>query len=191
VPDWRWLLDREDSPWYPTMRLFRQHKPGDWVPVFRRIEEALRERLASRGQSPPPSPGSAGNLTVAVSPGELIDKITILEIKSERIEDPAKLANVRLELAALVTVRDREVAPSAELTGVVAELKEVNEGLWRIEDEIRDCERRQDFGPAFIALARSVYRQNDRRAALKRRINDLLCSRIIEEKSYRSYESSR
>jgi hypothetical protein len=74
---------------------------------------------------------------------------------------------------------------------VVAQLKEVNEALWRVEDEIRDCERRQAFGPPFIALARSVYQQNDLRAALKRRINDLLCSRIIEEKSYRSYETSR
>jgi len=130
-------------------------------------------------------------LTIEVSAGELIDKITILEIKSRRIAEPAKLANVHRELAALVMVRDRELFPSVDLAAVVAELKQVNEALWRIEDEIRDCERRQDFGPAFIALARSVYQQNDRRAALKRRINDLSGSRIIEEKSYRSYDTSR
>jgi tetratricopeptide (TPR) repeat protein len=194
LPDWRWLLDREDSPWYPTMRLFRQEKAGEWGPVFRRIAEALRDLIASRRQSSPaggapapPSPALAGGLTIEVSPGELIDKITILEIKSERIADPAKLANVRREMAGLVTVRDRELAPLAELTALVAELKEVNEALWQIEDEIRDCERRRDFGPAFIALARSVYQQNDRRSDVKRRINDLFCSLIIEEKSYQSY----
>jgi tetratricopeptide (TPR) repeat protein len=198
VPDWRWLLDREDSPWYPTMRLFRQKKVGEWGAVFRHIEEALRERLGAPRPAPPqggtaalPSLGTAGGLTIEVSPGELIDKITILEIKSKRIADPAKLVNVRPELAELVAVRDRELAPSAELTALVTELKEVNETLRQIEDEIRDCERRQDFGPAFIALARSVYQQNDRRAALKRRINDLLGSRVTEEKSYRPYETSR
>jgi hypothetical protein len=81
------------------------------------------------------------------------------------------------------------VTPSAELTGLAAELKQVNEALWRIEDDIRDCERRQNFGPVFIELARSVYRENDRRASLKSRINDLLGSRIVEEKSYRSWEA--
>jgi tetratricopeptide (TPR) repeat protein len=183
VADWRWLLHREDSPWYPTMRLFRQTRRGDWAGVLARMAEELTKRLA---QTP-----RAGAIRVEIAPGELIDKITILQIKSERIADPAKLANVRRELAELTEVCDREVAPSAELTGLAAELKEVNEALWRIEDDIRDCERRRDFGPAFVELARSVYRENDRRAALKRRINDLLGSRIVEEKSYRPYDPSR
>jgi hypothetical protein len=135
-----------------------------------------------------PRPAAAGpaGLCVEVSAGELIDKITILQIKSERIADPAKLANVRRELAVLAAVRDREVAPSAELAGLADELRQLNEALWQVEDDIRDCERRQDFGPRFVELARSVYRHNDRRSALKRRINDLLGSRLIEEKSYPS-----
>jgi Flp pilus assembly protein TadD len=197
VPDWRWLLDREDSPWYPTMRLFRQETAGDWGPVFGRIAAALREHLASREQSPPREGAAApssetrtGALTVEVSAGDLIDKIAILEIKRARIDDPGQRANVCRELAGLVAVRDREVAATTELTGLAAELKEVNEALWQIADEIRDCERRRDFGPAFIALARSVYQQNDRRAALKRRINDLLGSQLVEEKSYRPYATS-
>jgi hypothetical protein len=179
VPDWRWLLNRDDSPWYPPMRLFRQRRTGHWEDVFDRIAEALRERLA-----PPATPRP---VTVEVAPGELIDKITILEIKSERITDAAKRHHVGTELALLVGARDRAMPGSAELARLAGELKAVNEALWRIEDEIRLCERDEDFGPRFIALARSVYRTNDRRAALKRQINELLGSRLIEEKSYTAY----
>ena len=132
-------------------------------------------------------PAMAGGLTIEVSPGELLDKITILVIKSEHIADPAKLANIRQELSGLMAVRDREVAPSDELTGLTAELKEVNEALWRIEDDVRRCDRDGDFGPRFVELARSVYRTNDRRAALKRRVNELLGARVVEEKSYADY----
>jgi hypothetical protein len=136
VADWRWLLEREDSPWYPTMRLFRQEKAGDWAGVFRRMAEALRARLEAQKPSPPvggaavlTAPLLAGGVTIAVSPGELIDKITIFEIQRGRTTDPAELADVRSELAGLVTVRDRELPSSAELTELVAELKEVNEIL--------------------------------------------------------------
>jgi hypothetical protein len=176
VPDWRWLLEREDSPWYPTMRLFRQTRPGQWEDVFDRIAEALRRRLGA--------PAVLRPLTVEVAPGELIDRITILEIKSERITDVAKRHHVGTELALLVAARDRAVPGSAELARLATELKAVNEALWRIEDEIRLCERDEDFGPRFVALARSVYHTNDRRAALKRRINELLRSDLMEEKSY-------
>jgi hypothetical protein len=93
-----------------------------------------------------------------------------------------------VELAALTAARDQALPGSEELDRLTAELKAVNESLWQIEDEIRVCEGKQDFGPDFIDLARSVYRTNDRRAALKRRINDLLGSRIIEEKGYEAYE---
>jgi hypothetical protein len=127
------------------------------------------------------------SVRIEVSPGELIDKITILEIKTERIADEGKLANVRAELATLVAARDGALEASSELASLAAELKAVNEALWEIEDHIRDCERAEDFGPRFVELARSVYRTNDRRAALKRRINDLLGSRLIEEKSYAAY----
>ena len=126
-------------------------------------------------------------ILVEVAPGELIDKITILQIKTERIDNADKVKNVRIELEVLETARDTVIPSSAELDRLTAELKSVNEALWEIEDDIRDCERVKDFGPKFIELARSVYRTNDRRAAAKREINELLGSKIIEEKSYADY----
>lgn len=179
APDWRWLLKREDSPWYPTMRLFRQRERGDWQGVFARMAAALADRVAE------PSP--ARPIMVEIAPGELLDKLTILEIKQERIADAAKLANVRSELATLIAARDRAIRPSAALHELTGELKRVNEALWEIEDEIRVCERQADFGPRFVELARAVYHQNDQRAAVKRQINELLGSRLIEEKSYAPY----
>lgn len=136
---------------------------------------------------PNPNPDKGVTVAVEISPGELIDKITILEIKAERIADPAKLRNVRYELDLLSGIRARAFAPSPELARLTSELKEVNQALWRTEDDIRDCERATDFGPRFIALARSVYRSNDRRAALKREVGVLLGSAIVEEKSYAAY----
>lgn len=125
-------------------------------------------------------------IEVPVSWGELIDKITILEIKSERIEDVAKRDNVDRELSLL---RDRlATAPERdEVRRLTAELKAVNLELWVIEDDIRDCERATDFGDRFVALARAVYHTNDKRAALKRALNEALGSAIVEEKSYRPY----
>jgi hypothetical protein len=136
---------------------------------------------------PGTSSGAAPSVRVEIAPGELLDKITILEIKSERIEDPAKRANVARELAILMACRDRALPATAELAALTEELKTVNQELWGIEDEIRACEARQDFGAGFIALARAVYRTNDRRARIKRRINGLLGSAIMEEKSYTDY----
>lgn len=126
-------------------------------------------------------------LQVEVSPGELIDKITILEIKAERIADPGKLANVHRELRSLTATREEALEPSPELEEFTAELRRINERLWEIEDDIRDCERNGDFGERFIELARAVYRTNDRRAAAKRNINELLGSELIEEKDYAEY----
>lgn len=126
-------------------------------------------------------------ITVEIAPGELIDKITILEIKMDRIEDRDKLRNVQIELNTLSACRDRNVEESIELDRLTANLRRVNEALWVIEDDIRDCERAQDFGDRFIELARSVYKTNDQRAAFKREINVLLGSRLIEEKSYQPY----
>ena len=122
-----------------------------------------------------------------VSAGELIDKITILRVKAERIGDPAKEANVRAELALLEATAATELPASAELERLTAELTAINAALWDIEDGKRDCERRQDFGPKFVELARRVYIDNDRRAAVKRRINLLAGSDIVEEKSYKPY----
>ncbi|MGE0757433.1 MAG: DUF6165 family protein [Pirellulaceae bacterium] len=129
----------------------------------------------------------AVSVSIEVSPGELIDKITILEIKSSRMRDLDKLRNVRKELETLTASRDRAIPASARLTELCQMLKQVNEELWRIEDEIRDCERRRDFGPEFIELARSVYHRNDRRSSIKRDINELLGSQLVEEKSYTPY----
>ena len=101
--------------------------------------------------------------------------------------DADKLANVRVELSVLSASRDAAIPPSAEMDRLTKALKGVNEELWVIEDDIRDCERAQDFGPKFIELARAVYHTNDRRAALKRDINVLLGSSLVEEKSYKPY----
>ncbi|MBF0168292.1 MAG: hypothetical protein HQL45_11745 [Alphaproteobacteria bacterium] len=127
------------------------------------------------------------SILVEIPAGELIDKITILEIKAERIHDDAKLVNIRAELATLAQTRDQAMKASAELAALTAKLKSVNEALWVIEDDIRDCERAKDFGSRFIELARAVYITNDERANLKREINLLMGSRLIEEKSYAPY----
>lgn len=126
----------------------------------------------------------SASLTAEVSPGELIDKITILEIKRDRIRDQRKLANVRAELNVLCQTRDAAIAPSAELRRLTDELRSINEALWDVEDELRVCEKNADFGDRFILLARAVYKTNDRRAAVKYEVNRLLQSRLFEEKSY-------
>ena len=127
-------------------------------------------------------------IQVPVSVGELLDKLTILAIKLERIDDPAKRANIAREHAALeAVVEARDLRHPEGVTALEQELRSVNEQLWRIEDEIREHERQQRFDDAFIALARAVYRTNDERAALKRRLNALTGSELVEEKSYAAY----
>jgi hypothetical protein len=126
-------------------------------------------------------------IRVDISPGELIDKITILELKLERISDSAKIANVRLEYDVLMEVYAREVVESVALRTLTERLKRINAALWEIEDHIREHERAKNFDAGFVALARSVYRTNDERSAVKRAINELLASKIIEEKSYAAY----
>ena len=126
-------------------------------------------------------------ITVDVTPGELIDKITILEIKAARIAAPEKLRNIRKELDLLKRARDGAITSSAALDRLTAELRAANETLWALEDDIRECERRRDFGGRFVELARGVYKTNDRRSALKREINELLGAAFLEEKSYTPY----
>ena len=128
------------------------------------------------------------NMLVPVSPGEVLDKITILEIKSERMTDPEKLANVRAELSLLQETWAHAVAEDDVIRQLHAELKEINEGLWEIEDDIRDKERVKEFDERFIELARSVYFTNDRRSEVKKKLNLHLGSQIIEEKSYQDYD---
>ncbi|CAN5147250.1 DUF6165 family protein [soil metagenome] len=129
-------------------------------------------------------------ISVPVSYGELLDKIAILQIKSERMSDPAKLANVRKELEALTSTWMAHPAAEQHLPELRASLKAVNERLWDIEDQIRDRERAQDFGAEFIRLARAVYFENDERARLKKDINVALGSSYVEEKSYQDYSGS-
>lgn len=137
----------------------------------------------------PPAPTLArGSMPlVPQSWGEIVDKITILEIKSQKLTDSAKLQNVRRELDELIAVREQHFPQHEGLAELAAKLKRVNESLWWIEDDIRDCERVKDFGPKFIELARAVYVTNDLRGNLKREINELLGSALVEEKSYAAY----
>jgi hypothetical protein len=128
------------------------------------------------------------DIKVPISPGELLDKITILRIKSQRMSDPAKLTNVRLELSSLEQTWGASAYAKVDVEADVRALLAVNERLWVIEDEIRDKERAQAFDAEFIRLARAVYFENDERAAIKRRINTVLGSTIVEEKSYRDYK---
>ena len=127
------------------------------------------------------------SVKVDIAPAELIDKITILSIKSERIDDVKKRKNVQSELDILTTTRDQLIQPSISLNHLTLKLKDVNERLWVIEDDIRSCEATEEFGFQFIELALAVYQQNDERARLKREINNLLGANIIEEKSYKPY----
>lgn len=126
-------------------------------------------------------------ISTPVSYGELIDKITILEIKSERMSDPAKLANVGTELDALNRTWAADPAAAVDIADLRDRLRAVNEALWDIEDRIRLQEKAKAFDAGFIELARSVYIRNDERAALKREINLKLGSTLIEEKSYQDY----
>jgi hypothetical protein len=128
-------------------------------------------------------------IKVPVSPGELLDKITILRIKSARMQDASKLANVRTELEALERIWSASPYAAIDVASDVSALLAVNERLWTIEDDIRDKERAQTFDGGFVRLARAVYIENDERAAIKRRLNVKLGSSLTEEKSYAEYKS--
>ncbi len=127
------------------------------------------------------------DILTPIAPGELLDKLTILQIKSENISDATKLKNVHVEQAALQAVADLHIPDTKELKSLTSALFTVNKELWNIEDDIRDCERAGDFGNDFIRLARAVYVTNDKRADLKKQINIAMGSTLIEEKSYASY----
>ncbi len=129
------------------------------------------------------------DILVPISPGELLDKITILRIKAARMSDATKVANVRLELSLLEKTWRESVDARVDISSDERGLQAVNERLWVIEDDIRDKERAQAFDARFIELARAVYMENDERAAIKKRINTALGSRIAEEKSYKPYKA--
>ena len=123
---------------------------------------------------------------IPVSYGEAADRITILTIKNERMSGEAKLDHVRTELALISDAFFANVPLAPGFDALFAELKAVNEALWQIEDDIRECESKRDFGENFIALARAVYTTNDRRSQIKRAIDELLGSELREEKSYKT-----
>jgi len=180
VADWRWMNEREDSPWYPTMRLFRQETFGNWQPVFQAVANAIKEKQKN--------PEKRADIVCAeISVGELIDKITILQLKNKYIKNEKKLKNVRKELEILCKTRDEKVPSSPQLDSLTQQLYDVNQQLWDIEDDCRDKERNKEFDDEFIQVTRSVYITNDKRCALKREINNLLGSNLIEEKSYAAY----
>lgn len=128
-------------------------------------------------------------IRIDVSPGELIDKLSILEIKMSKIEDGEKLRNIRIERDAIAPCAEDIFREDPGIRPLFEALTDINKELWEIEDKIRHCEARGDFGPAFIELARSVYFTNDRRAAVKREINEKLGSALKEEKQYVEYSS--
>jgi hypothetical protein len=140
------------------------------------VAEAARQRV--RGVR------RRGLVRVEMSAGEVLDKLTILEIKAQRIADPHKVRQVRVELATLRLAWDKAVEGSKELARLEAELKAVNEALWEVEDALRRCEQHGDFGGRFVELARSVYRHNDERAALKRCVNEEVGAPWGEQKEY-------
>ena len=127
------------------------------------------------------------SIKIQISPGELIDKFTILDIKLNRIKEKGKNKNIRKEHKILKRQIEKNLPKSKRLSALISKLKTINKTLWDIEDQIRVCERKQDFEKKFIKLARSVYQKNDLRSSYKREINKLLGSEIIEEKSYESY----
>ena len=202
IPEWRWGLVGETSFWYPSMRLFRQQEHGNWDDVLARVADAFQEEYPHTATNPKREPKihkapqvkqskpssspskSAVEISAPISLGELIDKITILEIKTKHLEGSA-LANVKQELTALKRTLDAlglRIDPT-----LIQRLKEANTNLWQIEDAIRIQERQKSFGETFIHLARSVYQQNDLRAAIKKEINIKYGSTLTEEKSYQNY----
>jgi tetratricopeptide (TPR) repeat protein len=174
--EWRWMTGRDDSPWYPTMRLFRQPRRRAWPEVFDAMASALAATLAER------RPKQA--LLAPCSVGDLVDRVTILRIKRERMSGEGKRANVRRELELLEAEARNGGVVGGAVEALTEDLAEVNAQLWEVEDALRVCERDGEFGSRFVALARSVYALNDRRAALKRAINRLFDSALTEEKSY-------
>jgi hypothetical protein len=184
--DWRWLEEREDCPWYPTMRLFRQAELGNWDALFERIAGELkavvdgdRSRLLPKGKTPL-------EIQAPIGAGELLDRITILEIKCRRASREPLRRVAQSELEQLAAVRDRAIRMTTGIELLFAELRTVNERLWDAEDHIRSCELQHDFGPRFVELARTIYLTNDSRSAIKQRINAILGSSVRDVKDYSS-----
>ena len=173
--DWRWLDEREDSPWYPTMRLFRQERLGDWEGVFAAIAVELARVVRGEPATPIASPRAAGPaLQAPLSRRRTSGPDYDLEGQAGEDGRGRRLPERRAGTAGVCRPSSGKWSAAVRhLDALVRGLQEVNEALWEIEDEIRACEARGDFGPRFVELARSVYRSNDRRSSIKRRINEV------------------
>jgi hypothetical protein len=175
--DWRWLGRETDTIWYPTMTLYRQDRAGDWSAPVARVAAALSGRGAERaGDTPRRKP------LAPVSVGDLLDRVTILEIKAARMRAGPRLAHVLTELGEL-----RAVVSAERIGGVetpLTRLREANASLWELESEIRQRAAARRFDSGYVDLARGIHEANDRRAALKREINELAGSALVEEKWY-------
>ncbi|HQU42168.1 MAG TPA: glycosyltransferase family 9 protein, partial [Pirellulales bacterium] len=172
VPDWRWLLDRDDTPWYPTMRLFRQHRRGDWHDVFARITSALAELIGA--------PMDLSTL-VRIGPGELIDRVTRLEIALDNVGaggggGAGGDGGQREELMTLDNSLSRLLRRAPEVAAFKDELKTVHASLLQTEREIDECRRGGDFGPQFVELARTAYAERERQRQILGMINDAFSS---------------
>jgi Tfp pilus assembly protein PilF len=187
-PEWRWLQTGDTSPWYPTMRLFRQTSFQDWSSVFSKMATCLesarpyrREQLLPTTNSPP-----LRVTPVALSPAEVLDKFLILELKQRFSTTESHQESIRHELASLQEAFDAYFAsPDQAWQTWVDKLQDVNQRLWNAEDQIRACERRNDFGPRFVELARTIYQTNDQRSDIKRQINAFFGMPAAEVKIYR------
>ena len=171
---------------YRALRSYVCFPPLVWTENDKSTSDVSRKAGPGDAGRSPPAAGPA--LQAPLSVGELLDRITILKVKQAKMAGPDACRNVERELRELSAVERQVVRCGPPLDALVRGLQEVNEELWEIEDEIRACEARGDFGPRFVELARAVYKSNDRRAAIKRRINEASRSAIVEEKLYRGDE---
>lgn len=185
VADWRWMEAREDSPWYPRTRLFRQDTDRSWETAMKRICGQLLEGassnkwVTSQAQKVPVT-----HLNLPVSVGEYFDKLSILKLKTGKIKDTHKLLHVQYELDTLISLMPEIFIGNRDLDTLIEKLDAVNAVIWKVEDDIRAYEQKRDFNGVFIELARAVYLNNDERARIKNQINLLVGSSLIEEKSY-------
>ncbi len=172
--DWRWLESGDESAWYPSARLFRQSQWGNWADVLERMADALRQsNLALR----PP-------MLTETAPGELFDRIAILQIKRDRMRDAAGLEKVHAELGGLLAAQARGMRPTPELAQLAERLRDVHAEVRQTTDDMQVCEQREDFGEGFVELARQANRLRGRRAAVKRQIGQLTGAASHEESSY-------
>jgi hypothetical protein len=173
------MLEREDSPWYPQMRLFRQTRWGEWCGVFERI--AAEIRTTPFALISPLPPGS--------SPGELFEKIAILEIARSRAKDDKSAEKICVQLGELTALSAACVRPSGALELLTARLWQVNEEVWRFQDELREHEERPECGERFVELAKAVMRSNADRTVVKRQINELVIGAPVSEQKLYTWEA--